>query len=96
MGSVIYNLYLEYIGTQHILLFFYLVNLVLSIVAFKLGFARQLPLLKAVIVYILLALGVIILTLFSVVKFPVTETLIILSVVLGIYRFRLHRERAQS
>jgi len=93
MGAVIFNFYIEHFGTNHIFWFFYLLNFILSIIAYKLGFARQLPLLKSIIVYILLAVGVIIITLFSLVKYPMTEVLIIISVVLGIYRFRLHRER---
>lgn len=71
----------------------YILNIIFSIIAFKLGFARELPLLKSIIVYIMLAIGTFILTIFSIVKFPITETLIIISIVLGIYRFRLHRER---
>src|SRR5699024_522721 len=93
MGSVMFDFYLELFGTKNIFWFFYIVNLILSIIAYKLGFARELPLLKSIIVYILLAIGVIIITFFSLVKFPITETLIIISVVLGIYRFRLHKER---
>lgn len=93
MGSIIFNLYVDTFGTGHIVWFFYIVNLILSIIAYKLGFARELPLLKSIIVYFLLAVGVIIITLFSLVKYPMTETLIIISIVLGIYRFRLHRER---
>ncbi|MEI3606764.1 YlaH-like family protein [Pseudogracilibacillus sp. SE30717A] len=93
MGSIIFNFYVDNFGTDHILWFFYIVNLILSVIAYKLGFARQLPLLKSIIVYTLLAIGVIVITLFSLVKYPMTETLIIISIVLGIYRFRLHRER---
>lgn len=93
MGSVIFNFYVDNFGTNNIIWFFYILNLILSIIAYKLGFARELPLLKSAIVYILLAIGVIIITFFSLVKFPMTETLIIISVVLGIYRYRLHKER---
>lgn len=91
--SLIFNFYISQFGTTHIFWFFYVLNLIFSIIAYKLGFARELPLLKSIIVYILLAIGVVIITLFSLVKYPMTETLIIISIVLGIYRFRLHRER---
>ncbi|MEI3611027.1 YlaH-like family protein [Pseudogracilibacillus sp. SO30301A] len=93
MGSVIFNFYVDNFGTNNIIWFFYILNLILSVIAYKLGFARELPLLKSAIVYTLLAIGVIIITFFSLVKFPMTETLIIISVVLGIYRYRLHKER---
>jgi len=72
---------------------FYFLNLVFSVIAYKLGFARQLPLLKSIFVYILLAIGVYVITIFSVLRLPMTESLIIISVVLAIYRFRLHKER---
>lgn len=96
MGSIIFEWYLQQFGTNNIFLFFYIVNLILSFIAFKLGFARELPLIKMIVVYILLAIGVVIITLFSLVKYPITETLIIISVVLGIYRFRLYQERERE
>lgn len=73
---------------------FYVLNLIFSIVAYKLGFARELPLAKSIIVYIMLAIGVYVITIFSMFKMPMTESLIIISAVLGIYRYRLHRERS--
>ena len=93
MGSVLFDFIVDNFGTDHIFWTFYVLNLIFSILAYKLGFARKLPLLKSLIVYIMLALGVFIITLFSIVKYPMTESLIIISAVLGIYRFRLHRER---
>lgn len=72
---------------------FYVLNVIFAVIAYKLGFARDLPLLKSIFVYIMLAIGTFILTIFSILKYPMTETLIIVSIVLGIYRFRLHQER---
>lgn len=91
--GIIFNFYYDNFGAENIFWFFYILNLIFGVIAYKLGFARELPLLKSIIVYILLALGMFIITLFSLVKYPMTETLIIISVVLAIYRFRLHRER---
>lgn len=72
----------------------YVVNLILVLIAYKLGFARKIPLLKSVIVYILLALGTVLLAIFAgIAELPITESLVIIVLVLGIYRFRLHRER---
>lgn len=72
----------------------YPVNLILIIIAYKLGFARELPILKSVIVYILLAIGNLLLFFFIIfAKLPITESLAIIVLVLGIYRFRLHLER---
>lgn len=75
---------------------FYVLNLIFSIVAYKLGFARELPLAKSIIVYIMLAIGVYVITIFSMFKMPMTESLVIISAVLGIYRYRLHRERSSE
>lgn len=92
-SSIIFNLYYDIAGPNYTFWFFFIVNYILSIIAYKLGFARELPLLKSLLVYILLGIGVVLLTLFSLVRYPITETLIIISAVLGIYRFRLHKER---
>ncbi|WP_042223914.1 YlaH-like family protein [Oceanobacillus manasiensis] len=91
--SILFDMYIEYFGTDNIYLSFYLLNLIFGAIAFKLGFARKLPLVKTIFVYIMLAVGVYILTIFSILKLPITESLIVVSLVLGIYRFRLHRER---
>ena len=73
-------------------IFLYLIILFLSVVTYKLGFAKQLPLLKSAVVYAVLAIGCMILTFFGL-SLPIAEGLLISSAVLGIYRFRLHRER---
>jgi len=70
----------------------YLVIVILTIITYKLGFARKLPLLKSIIVYILLVIGCIIIWFFGF-KYPMAEVLVICVLVLGIYRFRLYRER---
>lgn len=98
--SLIYEFIVERFGHEHIFLILYVLNLIFSIIAYKLGFARKLPILKSVIVYISLMIGVVILTFFHVLGpilnmmvAPVTEVLIITSVVLAIYRIRLHLSR---
>lgn len=72
---------------------FYFLNLIFGITAYKFGFARELPLLKSILVYIMLALGMFIITIFSLARLPMTETLVIISLVLGIYRYRLYKDR---
>lgn len=81
---------------QHIFWVFYFLNLLFGITAYKLGFAKELPLLKSIFVYIMLALGTFIIAIFSIARLPMTETLIIISLVLGIYRFRLYKDRQSS
>lgn len=77
----------------HELAIFYVLNLIFAAIAYKLGFARKLPVLKSALVYIILAFGSIIITFFSVVGYPMTESLIIMSLILGIYRFRLYQDK---
>jgi len=79
---------------EHTFMILYTINLILVFIAYKLGFARKIPLLKSIIVYILLALGTVLLALFGgIAELPITESLVIIVLVLGIYRLRLHRER---
>jgi hypothetical protein len=67
----------------------YITVLILSVIVYRLGFAKKLPLLKNVIIYILLALGCTILTFFAV-FLPVAEGLVIAALVLVVYKVRLH------
>ncbi|AKS37901.1 membrane protein [Anoxybacillus gonensis] len=69
----------------------YATIVVLSIIVYRLGFARKLPMLKNVIIYSLLVLGCTILTFFAV-FLPVAEGLLVAAVVLIIYKWRLRRE----
>lgn len=91
--GIVHSLITEYLGIDKLFITLYILNVIFGAISFKLGFARKLPLLKTIIVYILLLIGIYIITIFSVLGLPMTESLIIISVVLAIYRFRLHRER---
>lgn len=73
----------------------YAIIFILSVVAYKLGFARKLPLLKSIFVYILLIFGTFITTTLSILQFPIAESLIVIVIVLAIYRFRMYWERKQ-
>lgn len=97
LGSgFIHDLIVHYIGEEHLFVSFYILNLLFGIISYKLGFARELPLLKSVIVYIMLIIGMFVITIFSMLGLPITESFIIIALVLAIYRFRLHRERQSS
>jgi len=91
--NIIFQFILNNFGSDHMFWIFYFLNLFFSVIAYKLGFARKLPLLKSIFVYILLAIGVYIITIFSILRLPMTESLMIISIVLAIYRFRLYKER---
>jgi len=71
----------------------YFIILALAIVTYKLGFAKKLPVLKSAIIYVVLALGCMMLTILAVFGLPIAEGLVVSSLILGIYRFRLHNER---
>lgn len=70
----------------------YLIVTILNIVVFNLGFARKLPLLKNIVVYIALIFGSLILT-FLAIGLPIAEGLAIASIVLIIYKIRLHQSK---
>ena len=76
--------------------YLYVTVLILSVIVYKLGFARELTLLKNIVIYISLAFGCTILTFFAA-FLPIAEGLFIIALFLGIYRFRLFLHRkAQS
>ncbi len=70
----------------------YIVILLLTIIVFKLGFAKKLPLLKNIVIYIFLALGCTILT-FLGAFLPIAEGLAIAALILIIYKIRLHQSK---
>lgn len=74
-------------------MFLYLTTVILTIITFKLGFARKLPVIKAIVVYAVLVIGTFILTLILGLNLPLPESLVVAALILGIYRLRLHRER---
>lgn len=73
----------------------YLTIVALSIVVYKLGFAKKLPLGKSIIIYIFLVLGCTLLT-FLGVFLPVAEGLVIAALILIIYKIRLHQSKKQE
>ncbi|MBT2649755.1 hypothetical protein FC682_15170 [Peribacillus simplex] len=75
--------------------FLYLTVFGLCILVYQLGFAKKLPLLKNVVIYVVMALGCTLLSFFAV-FLPMGEALVIASLVLGIYRIRLHNSRKEE
>lgn len=70
----------------------YITIILLSVIVFKLGFARKLPLIKNIVIYTFLILGCTILTFFAV-FLPIAEGLIVAAFILVIYKIRLNREK---
>jgi hypothetical protein len=73
----------------------YFTVLILSAIVYRLGFAKKLPLLKNIIIYVLLALGCTILTFFAV-FLPIAEGLVVAAIILIIYKVRLHQSKKQE
>lgn len=75
----------------------YIAIIILAVIVFKLGFARELPLLKSVVVYIMLAIGSFILWLMEFAfGAPIIVVLLISAAFLGAYRYRLHLHRKNN
>lgn len=72
--------------------YLYITIVLLSIIVYKLGFSRKLPLVKATVVYVFLFLGCTFLT-FLGVFLPIAEGLSIAAVVLIIYKLRHYQEK---
>ncbi|MEH7388482.1 YlaH-like family protein [Bacillus sp. JJ1521] len=70
----------------------FIVILLLTIIVFRLGFAKKLPLLKNIVIYLCLALGCTILT-FLGAFLPIAEGLAITAFILFIYKIRLHQTK---
>ncbi|MGJ9458565.1 YlaH-like family protein [Oceanobacillus sp. CF4.6] len=90
----VFDLVVEINGIENIFWIFFVMNFVLCAVAYELGFARKLPIGKAIFVYLMLLIGTYILTIFTtVMRMPTVESLLVIILVLAIYRIRLHRQR---
>ena len=68
---------------------------ILSAIVFKLGSARELPLLQNIIIYTFLFLGCIMLTFFAF-FLPMIEGLIVAALILIVYKSRMWREKREE
>lgn len=73
----------------------YLTILFLSILVYKLGFAKKLPILKSFVIYLFLVLGCTLLT-FLGIFLPVAEGLCVAALILIIYKIRLYQSKKQE
>ncbi|WP_100373344.1 YlaH-like family protein [Bacillus sp. FJAT-45037] len=75
----------------------YVVIIILALIVFNLGFARELPILKKVVVYIMLIIGCFVLWMMEFAfGAPIIVVLLISALFLAIYRYRLHRHRQEK
>ncbi|WP_264737069.1 YlaH-like family protein [Cytobacillus firmus] len=73
----------------------YITIVLLSILVFKLGFAKKLPIIKSAVIYTFLILGCTMLT-FLGVFLPVAEGLVVAALILIIYKIRLNQEKKEQ
>src|SRR5690625_7133781 len=79
---------------DQVFMIFFFLNYILLILAYKLGFAQKMIVLKSVIIYILLAIGIVIVSLFrGIAELTTLESLVVIIFVLAIYRFRMYNEQ---
>ncbi len=73
----------------------YLTIVGLSILVYKLGFAKKLPLGKSIVIYLFLIVGCTVLT-FLGIFLPVAEGLVVAALILIIYKVRLNNEKKKG
>jgi hypothetical protein len=74
----------------------YLIILVLTAIVYKTAFARPLPLLKNVLVYLVMAAGCLLLTMFHYMRFPMIPVLALTVIMIAVTRLRLWIGRKQE
>ncbi len=74
----------------------YLIILVLTGIIYKAAFARKLPLLKNLVVYLALALGCLLLTLFHYMQFPMIPALFFTVILIVVTRVRLYLTKSKQ
>jgi hypothetical protein len=70
----------------------YLYIVILAAIVYKLGFAKKLPLLKNIVIYICLLIGCFVMLIFSY-ALPIAEGLAGAAVLLILYKIRLHQSK---
>lgn len=76
----------------------YVIILIMTAIIFKVAFARRLPILKTMIIYIVLAAGCYLFTIMHIFRFPVMPALAITLVLIVVARVRMalsDRERSK-
>ncbi|CRK80631.1 putative membrane protein ylaH [Neobacillus massiliamazoniensis] len=81
------------IKTGVILQYFFIV--ILTIIVYRLGFAKKLPLLKNIVIYTCLIIGCLLLLVFSY-GLPIAEGLGVAAIILIAYKIRLHQSKRQQ
>lgn len=72
--------------------FLFIAIYLLAVLSYVLGFARKIKLWQNVVIYVLMFIGCLPLTLFGA-FYPVAECMLVIALVMGIYRYRLHQDK---
>lgn len=91
--SLRFFIQLTNIETGVLLQYFFIV--ILTALVYQLGFAKKLPLLKNIVIYICLLIGCLIMLFFSY-TLPIAEGLSVAALLLIIYKIRLHQSKKQQ
>lgn len=83
------------VTSDYMVLILYATIVILSIIVYKLGFAKKLPILKSAIIYIMLFLGCIMLTILAL-QLPIVGSLFFAALILVIYKVRLNASRKNN
>lgn len=73
----------------------YIFIVILSVIVYRLGFAKKLPLGKNIVIYFSLCVGCILMLFFSY-ALPIAEGLGVAALLLIVYKIRLHQTKKQS
>lgn len=74
----------------------YLVILILTAIVYKVAFARKLPILKSMVVYLVLALGCVMFWVMYILGFPIVEILVITVVLIVVARIRMAKGKKST
>jgi hypothetical protein len=74
----------------------YFIILLLSVIIYKVAFARKLPPLKSLVVYFVLALGCVLFWIMQLVQFPMIQALLITVLIIVVTRVRLWYSKKQA
>lgn len=74
----------------------YLSILIMTGIVYKVAFARQLPILKSLVVYFTLAIGCALFWLMFMLGFPIMEILLVTLVIIVLARFRMGKGKKEE
>lgn len=93
--SPLLGAFIEAFGVKAAVYIYWGLLIALSILVYNLGFAKKMKMWQNVIIYILLAIGSLLLLILSY-QLPVVESLIVAALVFGTYKFRMKKHQKEE